>query len=543
MLRAIRPSPVFVLAFELTACSAAHPRFAATPPLPIPGAKAEGAPGDRLEWAEFGPETFARAKAQHRFIVLDGAAEWCHWCHVMEATTYHDPTVRQLLAERFIAAKVDVDSRPDIEERYGAWGWPATVIFSADGAEVGKYKGYIDPATFAEALRAVLTQRVNVEDATPPTAPSAETMSGLPEEEIAWIARVTELELAEYWDSVQGSWGHGQKVPLSWDNAWALERARAGDGDLRDKVFFALDQQAQIIDPVWGGIYQYSTDGDWRHPHFEKLTRFQAGALDNYATAYALTHDARRLDAAKAIDRFIESFMTSDKGVFYATMDADLNAHDPTKAFMSGRDYYARSDAERRILGLPRIDTHDYGTENGLMIAAYVTFYQATLDPHALDMAKRAARLIIDTHLTGRGAVTHDHVDEGARLFLADNAAFGWALTRLYEATHDTEWLGPAKRIADFLGSDLFDEKAGGFWSATLDPNAIGVFAVRRKPFEDNVLALRFLARLAKQSPAEGYRTLIARTLRAVATPDQIKDRGRMLGDFLLALDETKGCR
>jgi uncharacterized protein YyaL (SSP411 family) len=32
----------------------------------------------------------------------------------------------------------------------------------------------------------------------------------------------------------------------------------------------------KLVDPVWGGVYQYSTDGDWDHPHFEKIMPFQA---------------------------------------------------------------------------------------------------------------------------------------------------------------------------------------------------------------------------------------------------------------------------
>ena len=67
-----------------------------------------GAPREALAWAELGPAAFARAKAEGRLVVIDGAAEWCHWCHVMEATTYHDAGVRSLLDARFIAAKVDV---------------------------------------------------------------------------------------------------------------------------------------------------------------------------------------------------------------------------------------------------------------------------------------------------------------------------------------------------------------------------------------------------------------------------------------------------
>src|ERR1700722_18849724 len=138
----------------------AAPTRPTSPPTLAPAQAAEvpdvqGAPKAPLAWAAFDAKTFARAKAEHKLVVLDGAAEWCHWCHVMEATTYHDSAVRKLLDAHFIAAKVDVDARPDIEERYGEYGWPATVLFSPDGVELGKYRGYIAPDAFAEILRAV----------------------------------------------------------------------------------------------------------------------------------------------------------------------------------------------------------------------------------------------------------------------------------------------------------------------------------------------------------------------------------------------------
>src|SRR5579859_7983572 len=137
------------------AASGGHARIA-TATTTSQSALPEGAPREALAWADFSPSTFARAKAERRFLVLDGSAEWCHWCHVMEATSYHDPAVRQILDQHFIAMKVDVDSRPDIEERYGAWGWPATVIFSPDAEELGKYRGYIAPDDFAAILRDVI---------------------------------------------------------------------------------------------------------------------------------------------------------------------------------------------------------------------------------------------------------------------------------------------------------------------------------------------------------------------------------------------------
>jgi uncharacterized protein len=510
---------------------------------------AEGAPRAELAWADLDAATLAKAKAERKYIVLDGSAEWCHWCHVMEATTYHDPAVRRILDRHFLSVKVDVDARPDIEERYGDYGWPATVIFSPDATELGKYRGYIAPEKFVTILEGVVASKIagNGAAATAADKPDAPAQP-MSEDELAWIARFVAVELEEYWDEARGGWGRTQKAALAWDNAWALRRAKAGDADWRRRALFTLDQQAKLVDPVWGGIYQYSAAADWDHPHFEKLMPFQAGALDNYAEAYALTQEPKYLALAKKMRAYLEGFLVSPEGGFYATQDADVNAHDAGKPFMNGHDYYALDDAGRRKAGLPRVDTHEYGKENGLAIYAMCTYFEATRDPSALAAAERAAARILATHAAAGGGVSHDaqKADAPAKvLYLADNAAFGLALVRLFEASGKREHLAAATRIAERMLRDLEDPRGGGFFASSPDPDAAGVFAVRRTPFEDNVTALRLLARLAKADPAAApkYRASIARTLHAIATPEEIKGRGRMLGDFLLALEETKGVR
>src|SRR3984957_3707286 len=113
-------APALVCLFPLVwGCATAQGGPAAAP-LTSADSFPSGAPKEPLVWADLTPATLARAKAERRFIVLDGSAEWCHFCHVMEAEPYHDPQVAEILAKSFIAVKVDVDARPDIEERYGA---------------------------------------------------------------------------------------------------------------------------------------------------------------------------------------------------------------------------------------------------------------------------------------------------------------------------------------------------------------------------------------------------------------------------------------
>jgi uncharacterized protein YyaL (SSP411 family) len=499
-----------------------------------------------LSWAPLNAATFARARAEGRIVLIDGSAEWCHWCHVMDATTYQDPEVRKLLAERFLPVKVDIDSRPDFEERYEEWGWPATVLMTADAEEIGKYRGYMPPAKLLAVLNAAASAPTPVPVV---TGARATAMQGGPltEGQIADAATMTQRALDHYWDPKHGSWGELQKVPLYSDNAWALAQAKNGSDIARKRVLFTLGQQRKIIDPVWGGICQYSTDGDWVHPHFEKLAPYQAGAIDNYAAAFALTGDPQWLQTAQLVRGFVDHFMTSPEGAFYATMDADLNAHDATKTFVPGQDYYARDDAGRRALGIPRVDTHEYGRDNGLVIAAYVTLAQAAHDPTAISAAERAAVRILATHATdaslgGIGHAGQADPDDARALYLADNAAFGFALARLYEATGKAAYLEGAKRIAGFMVRELSDP-AGGFFASTPDPTAVGVLAARRRPFEDNVMAIRFLARIARIAPTDAYRGTIQRALAAVSTREAIDDRGRMVGDLMLAIEESRGVR
>ena len=42
------------------------------------------------------------------------AAVWCHWCHVMEGTTYRDPAIQAAILDKFIPVRVDQDADPEL---------------------------------------------------------------------------------------------------------------------------------------------------------------------------------------------------------------------------------------------------------------------------------------------------------------------------------------------------------------------------------------------------------------------------------------------
>ncbi|MDH3858541.1 MAG: thioredoxin domain-containing protein, partial [Gammaproteobacteria bacterium] len=107
-------------------------------------------------WQPWGDAVFERAAKENKFVLLSLQAWWCHPCHQMNTITYDDPSVRGILADKFIPVYVDQDSRPDISQRYERWGWPATIIFAADGTEIVKLKGFYSPKFFIPILQATI---------------------------------------------------------------------------------------------------------------------------------------------------------------------------------------------------------------------------------------------------------------------------------------------------------------------------------------------------------------------------------------------------
>jgi uncharacterized protein YyaL (SSP411 family) len=184
-------------------------------------------PGEQIAWEGWSSDAFAQARREDKFVILDLQAVWCHWCHVMDATTYRDPRVIDLLKGRYVALKVDQDSRPDLANRYEDFGWPATVIYAADGTEIVKKQGYIAPDAMVRLLLAVMADPspVNYRDnvAAGPAAGGA-----LSEER---RAALTQQWLKGY-DDKAGGWGFSHKYLDADTVEFAMRRGHVDAGGL-----------------------------------------------------------------------------------------------------------------------------------------------------------------------------------------------------------------------------------------------------------------------------------------------------------------------
>src|SRR4051794_2077826 len=93
-----------------------------------------------VDWYPWGPEAFARAKAENKPIFLSVGYSSCYWCHVMERESFENPEIAKLLNATFVCIKVDREERPDVDQVYmaalqvfGNGGWPMSMFLTPDG--------------------------------------------------------------------------------------------------------------------------------------------------------------------------------------------------------------------------------------------------------------------------------------------------------------------------------------------------------------------------------------------------------------------------
>ena len=110
-----------------------------------------------IGWRDWGEKAFQEAQVADKPILLAISAVWCHWCHVMDETSYSDPEVIRTINERYVPIRVDNDERPDVNRRYNMGGWPTTAFLTPDG-EIVHGGTYIPP----DAMRSYVAQVAEV---------------------------------------------------------------------------------------------------------------------------------------------------------------------------------------------------------------------------------------------------------------------------------------------------------------------------------------------------------------------------------------------
>ncbi|HZY97785.1 MAG TPA: DUF255 domain-containing protein [Candidatus Cybelea sp.] len=462
-----------------------------------------------IAWMPWSADAFARARQEEKPILLSISAVWCHWCHVMDETSYSDPNVIETINQRFVPVRVDNDRRPDVNARYNMGGWPTTAFLAPDGTTLTgatylppqQMRGVLDEiARFYSEHKGDISARSAELRArrVPDVAASGEEPSDAP------ILALTR-ELQRTYDEEFGGFGDAPKFPQPEVHEFLLTQWRAsGDQRLHEMVARTMLGMARggMYDHVEGGFFRYSTTRDWSVPHFEKMAEDHAGLLRILAALvlFAPT-DEFRITLVSAVGYVRAVFHDPQTGFFAGSQDAD-------------ESYYALPLEERRARETPYVDRTSYTNWTCALAGALCLAARALDDDALLGLALQTldnvhARLVGDD-----GFLYHVLVPGGApvvRGLLTDHVAYARALLDAHEISGEDRFLSRAQALCDAVIA-RFEAEGGGF-NDRLPADALGRLAIADRPIIDNGIFADVLLRLVALTDVLTYREAARRVL------------------------------
>jgi len=305
-----------------------------------------------IDWHEWGPEAFARAREENKPILLDIGAVWCHWCHVIDRESYENPEIAGMINKFYVAVKVDRDERPDVDARYqsaisaisGQGGWPLTAFLTPEGKPFfgGTYfppEDAMGRPGFKRILMGVAesfkTRRKEVDtsaQALEEAVAKAEVFkTARGEFDAGVVDSVIESALSMF-DAKHGGFGQAPKFPHASAPDLLLERYQSsGDKNLLRVAEKTLTGMAQggVYDQIAGGFHRYSVDERWCVPHFEKMTYDNSELLKNFLHGYQVTGNSLFRETAEGIIVWVDEVLSDrERGGFYGSQDADQTLDD-----------------------------------------------------------------------------------------------------------------------------------------------------------------------------------------------------------------------
>lgn len=323
-----------------------------------------------VDWRPWNQQAFEEARRRDVPVFISIGYSSCHWCHVMERETFENEQIAELLNQNFVCIKVDREQHPDVDDAYmtavhltgGQGGWPMSVFATPTGEpffagtyfppeDRGAYLGFKSIvrqiasawrserdqiASIASNLSAAINQyRTSV--------PSSERLAlDAPSVETAATKVIADLRNTSLSPSSKPKFPPHTAIRLL---LWIAEhRSRTDALEVATELLRQM-MCGGIHDHVGGGFHRYSTDADWRLPHFEKMLYDNALMLANYAIAAKLTKNPEFQQTATRIAQWMKREMQHENGTFMCALDADSEGEEGM--------YYTWTFAEiQQVLGV-----------------------------------------------------------------------------------------------------------------------------------------------------------------------------------------------
>lgn len=455
-----------------------------------------------IRWRAWGTPAFTEARELDRPVLLHLTAGWCHWCRLMDETTWADGDVVAAMNEEFLPVRVDADRHPHVQDRYIAGGWPTNAFLTPDG-EVLWAGTFLDAQQFrtvaasvAQAWqdrRAELDKEIGRRRQALESARRRPSNGGLVRREAADDVIAATLDS---FDPRNGGFGDAPKFPRpeAIELLYTLAEEDPTTAALADQCLDGM-LAGELWDAADGGFFRYATAADWTEPRREKLLDANAGMLDAYALGAWLRErgDWREI-AGRTVD-WVERRLGLDNGLWAGSQTAD-------------EAWFAAAPGERAGMTPPPADGTVYTDATARWIAALARAGARLDEPAWVQRAEAALATAAATLMTADGAPAHFLEPEGepALDFLAaDTLELARAAMAVGSASGNTEWWALARDLVRRLESQFWSDD-GGFFDRLPSAHDVGALRYRDRPFELNARAALLLLDMARIDGQRGCR-------------------------------------
>ena len=439
-------------------------------------------------WHPWGDTAFEEAKRLNRPVFLSIGYSTCHWCHVMERESFEDQEVAEAMNKTFIPIKVDREERPDLDSFYmnvcqmltGGGGWPLNLILSPDRKPIFAFTylpkrsrrnmmGIIELCSSVQELwrdkqAELIEQGQKIVDAIS-SSPSRKSKNVISTGTLQSGYR----SLKENYDSNNGGFGYSPKFPSPHYLLFLMRYFyRYRDIEAIDMVKATLDHilNGGITDQIGFGFHRYSTDAEWKLPHFEKMLYDQAMILAALSEAFQVTGKREYSTAMTRTVEFLNNEMRDKSGGYYTALDADSEGEE-------GRFYTWTMPELIRVLGqedaalfayvfgcTPEGNYHEEAT--GRILGRNILFREHNVEETAVKFEIPADQVeeIIERSRKKLKEEREKRIRPGRddKIISDMNGLLLWALAKAYRATNSKIFIESASGIAEFLSKNMIDE-------------------------------------------------------------------------------------
>ncbi len=515
-----------------------------------------------VKWYPWNENVLKFALDNNKILLISIGYSACHWCHVMESESFMDEEVASLMNDNFLCIKVDREEHPDVDLLYmeavqiinGNGGWPLNCFALADGRPF--WGGTYFPK---EKWKILLNQIILLNKQTPFRLVEQANLikNGILNNINSFIQDKSKNSLIDFnsyfntinyqLDNIKGGSKNAPKFPMPNLYQCLLHYYYfSNKAEVINHIRLTLNEMAKggIYDQIGGGFARYSTDAEWKIPHFEKMLYDNAQLISLYVNVFRNEANERYEKIIFETLKFLEFEFQSKNGLYYSALDADSEGvegkyyswtNEEIKSIL-GEDseiftsYYNISEygnwenklnvlylsdnenyvlekynleqvqlveiinnsnelllKEREKREKPLLDNKIITSWNSLMIKALIDVYSAFGDEKYYNSAKRNLNSILDTYFTQDGKLLRIKSNNTKAIFalLDDYAFFIESLLSIYQVDANNKWLNSAKDLIDFCLKHFYDDSKGLFYYNSDFDNKL---FLRNKEIIDNVL-------------------------------------------------------